>query len=102
MTSAQVIALGEYLNPDFDPAALTVSQLLGIFGFHNIKFPTPYTKARLVQLFNDEIRPKSAKFRRDKLKKENSQASDDGITDGLTGMPLNQTKALYHPYLLHR
>lgn len=88
MTSAQVIAVGDYLSPDFDPASLTVSQLLGVFGFHNIKYPTPYTKGKLVQLFNEEIKPKSAKFKREKLKKENSQASDDGITDGLTGLPL--------------
>src|SRR6267378_4138713 len=99
MTSAQVIALGEYLGPDFDPAVLTASQLLGIFGYHNIKYPTPYTKARLVQLFNEEIKPRSTKFKREKLKKENSQASDDGITDGVTGIPLNQTRVCPHPYL---
>jgi HeH/LEM domain len=96
MTSAQVIALGEYLNNDFDPTALTVSQLLGVFGFHNIKYPTPYTKTKLVDLFNEEIKPKAAKFKREKLKKERSQASDDGITDGLTGMPLSQVAPEHH------
>jgi len=89
LTAAQVISLGEYLNPDFDPATLTVSQLLGVLGYHNIRFPTPYTKPRLVQLFLDEIRPKTAKFKKDRLKKENSMASDDGITDGVTGKLLS-------------
>lgn len=89
LTAAQVISLGEYLNSDFDPATLTVSQILGVFGYHNIRFPTPYTKPKLVQLFLDEIRPKAAKFKRDRLKKENSLASDDGITDGATGKLLS-------------
>ncbi|KAG1731917.1 Man1-Src1p-C-terminal domain-containing protein [Suillus lakei] len=82
MTAAQVIGLGEYLNPEFDPATLTVAQLLGVLGYHNIRFPTPYTKPKLVQLFLDEVKPKAAK-------KENSAASDDGITDGMTGKPLS-------------
>jgi hypothetical protein len=89
MTAAQVIGLGEYLNPEFDPATLTVAQLLGVLGYHNIRFPTPYTKPKLVQLFLDEVKPKAAKFKKDRLKKESSAASDDGITDGITGKPLS-------------
>jgi hypothetical protein len=89
LTAAQVISLGEYLNPDFDPATLTISQLLGVLGFHNIRFPTPYTKPKLVQIFLDEIRPRAARFKKDRLKKENSIASDDGITDGITGRLLS-------------
>jgi hypothetical protein len=92
LTSAQVIALGEYLKPDFEPATLTVPQLLGVFGYHNIRYPSPYTKAKLVQTFNQEIKPNAPKFRREKLKKENSQASDDGIVDGVTGLPLTTAK----------
>ncbi|KAF9792382.1 Man1-Src1p-C-terminal domain-containing protein [Thelephora terrestris] len=92
LTSAQVIALGEYLQPDFEPATLTVPQLLGVFGYHNIRYPSPYTKAKLVQTFNQEIKPNASKFRREKLKKENSQASDDGIVDGVTGLPLTSSK----------
>ncbi|KAI0798070.1 Man1-Src1p-C-terminal domain-containing protein [Abortiporus biennis] len=92
MTSAQIIAMGDYLNPEFDPATLTVSQLLGVFGFHNINYPSQYTKPKLVQLFNDEIKSRANKFKRERLKRENSQASDDGITDGLTGRPLNENK----------
>ncbi|EMD38525.1 hypothetical protein CERSUDRAFT_94053 [Gelatoporia subvermispora B] len=90
MTAAQVIAVGEYLEPDFDPASLTVPQLLGVFGFHNINYPTPYTKGKLVQLFNDEIKTRADKFKKERSKRESSQASDDGITDGHTGRPLNE------------
>ncbi|KAK7054928.1 inner nuclear membrane protein enriched at telomere/subtelomere region [Paramarasmius palmivorus] len=93
LSAAQVIALGEYLEPDFDPATLTISQLLGILGFHNIVYPTPYSKPKLVQLFNDEVKRRASKFKKERLKKENSIASDDGITDGLTGEPLNKRKA---------
>lgn len=92
LTSAQVISLGEYLGPDFEPNSLTVSQLLGVLGYHNVRFPTPYTKTKLVQLFNAEIKTKASKFKKERLKKENSIASDDGITDGLTGEPLNKGK----------
>lgn len=92
LTSAQVISLGEYLKPDFDSSSLTVSQLLGVLGYHNVRYPTPYTKAKLVQLFNSEIKTKASQFKKERLKKENSIASDDGITDGLTGEPLNKGK----------
>lgn len=92
LTAAQVIGVGEYLNPDFDPASLTIPQLLGVLGFHNINFPTPYSKSKLVQLFNDEIKPKASKFKRDRIKREQSLASDDGITDGVTGRPIGREK----------
>ncbi|KAI0064600.1 hypothetical protein BV25DRAFT_1800192 [Artomyces pyxidatus] len=90
LTAAQVIALGEYLDPDFDPSTLTVSQLLGVFGFHNIRYPTPYTKPKLVLLFNDEIKSKATKLKKERVKKENSLPSDDGIKDGVTGKLLNE------------
>jgi len=92
LTAAQVIGLGEYLNPNFDPSSLTVSQLLGVLGFHNIQYPTPYTKPKLVQLFTDEITARSGKLKREREKKEQSLASDNGITDGLTGKPISQKK----------
>ncbi|CDO68353.1 hypothetical protein BN946_scf184799.g80 [Trametes cinnabarina] len=92
MTAAQVIALGEYLKPDFDPSTLTVPQLLGIFGFHNIKYPSQYTKPKLVQLFNEQVKPNWKKYTKERIKRENSQASEDGITHGVTGRPLNEGK----------
>jgi hypothetical protein len=100
LTAAQVIALGEYLDPDFDPSSLTVNQLLGVFGFHNIRYPTPYTKPRLVQLFNDEIKAKTRQLKKDRVKKENSFASDDGIKDGVTGRYLNEDSNKVGPCLV--
>ncbi|KAK2466952.1 hypothetical protein APHAL10511_001210 [Amanita phalloides] len=92
LTTAQVISSGHYLEPSFDPASLTVSQLLGVLGYHNIKYPTPYSKPKLIQLFNEEIKTRSSKFKKERLRKENSIASDEGIKDGLTGQPLAATR----------
>ena len=89
LTTAQVINLGGYLETDFDPSTLTVSQLLGVLGFHNIRYPSPYTKGKLVQLFNDEVKPRASRYKKERIKQENSMASDDGIMDGITGEPLN-------------
>ncbi|KAG7092425.1 hypothetical protein E1B28_008781 [Marasmius oreades] len=93
LTAAQVIALGEYLEPDFEPSTLTISQLLGILGYHNIVYPTPYSKPKLIQVFNEEVKRKASRFKKDRIKKANSIASDDGITDGLTGEPLTRRKS---------
>ncbi|KAJ3526358.1 hypothetical protein NM688_g8271 [Phlebia brevispora] len=90
LTSAQIIEKGDYLNPDFDPNTLTVSQLLGVFGFHNINYPSPYSKSKLVQIFRDELKPKAGQYKKERLSRQNSQASDDGITDGVTGRPINE------------
>ncbi|KAF4614692.1 hypothetical protein D9613_003028 [Agrocybe pediades] len=93
LTAAQVVNLGEYLEPDFDPASLTVAQLLGVLGYHNIAYPQPYTKAKLVQVFNNEVKSRATKFKKERIKKENSIASEEGITDGITGQPLAKPKA---------
>jgi hypothetical protein len=90
LTAAQIISAGKYLEPDFDPNTLTINQLLGVFGYHNISFPMPYTKPKLLAVFNEQIKANSAHYKTDKLKKDNSIASDDGITDGVTGKPLSQ------------
>ena len=107
LSTSSIIEKGDYLNPDFDPATLTVPQLLGIFGYHNIEYHTPYTKPKLIQLFNDELRPQIGQFKKDRLSRQNSQASDDGITDGITGRPINEGRRVSrccaymssHPYL---
>ncbi|KAJ6596853.1 Man1-Src1p-C-terminal domain-containing protein [Mycena vulgaris] len=88
LTSAQIISQGHYLEPDFEPASLTVSQLLGVLGYHNVVYPSPYSKPKLIALFNAEIKPMASKFKKERLKAEASIASDDGITDGHTGEPL--------------
>jgi hypothetical protein len=92
LTAAQVITQGDYLEPDFDPSTLTVNQLLGVFGFHNIRYPTPYTKPKLVQLFHDEISTKTKAYKKERVKAEASAASDVDIKDGVTGELINPPK----------
>ena len=86
----EIISVGEYLEPDFEPTSLTVSQLLGVLSYHNIDYPTPYTKPKLIQVFNSEIKTRATKFKKERLKKENSIASDEGIKDGITGELINK------------
>ena len=92
LSTSEIIARGEYLEPDFNPSSLTVAQLLGIFGYHNVRYPSQYTKAKLVELFNSEIKPKSNSLQAERLSRQNSQASDEGIKDGITGRALNGGK----------
>jgi hypothetical protein len=99
LTAAQIIAAGDYLNPDFDANSLTVNQLLGVFGYHNVNFPLPYTKPKLVQLFDNQIKANAAKLKRERVRKENSIASDEGILNGHTGELL--TQKVYYSDLLH-
>ena len=90
LPASEIIARGDYLKPDFDPSTLTIAQMLGVFGFHNIMYPHPTTKAKLVQLFNEQLKPQADKFRLERISRQNSLASTEGITDGLTGRPLNE------------
>lgn len=85
LSTTEIIAQGDYLEPDFNPSALTVAHLLGILGYHNVKYPSQYTKSKLVEIFNDEIKPKASRFKSERLSRQNSQASDEGIKDGITG-----------------
>jgi hypothetical protein len=92
LTTTDVINAGDYLEPDFDPASLTVPVLLGVLGYHNIPYPTPHTKPKLVKVFNDEIKTKLPALKAEHLKRTNSFPSDDGIVDGITGQPLRQVR----------
>lgn len=88
-STSDIIARGEYLEPDFNPASLTIAHLLGILGYHGVNYPSQHSKAKLVQLFNDEIKANADKFLEQRLSQQNSQASDEGIKDGITGEALN-------------
>jgi hypothetical protein len=100
LTASQVVDQGEYLSSDFDPSSLTVSQLLGVLGYHNIAYPTPYTKPKLVELFNNEIKSRASILVKERLKRKNSQASDEGIINGVTGQPLGETKVRFSAFVL--
>jgi hypothetical protein len=91
LTATQIIAKGDYLGPDFEPSTLTVSQLLGVLSYHGAPYPTPYSKPKLIQAFNTEIKGKLPQLKATRLEQQNSIASDDGIKDGITGELINTT-----------
>ncbi|GJJ12172.1 hypothetical protein Clacol_006413 [Clathrus columnatus] len=88
-SSTQVIDSGEYLEPGFDANSLTIPHLLSLFTFHQVKYPIPYNKSILVDTFNKQIKPRSEKFKMERLQRQDSIPSSHGITDGLTGKSLS-------------
>lgn len=57
----------EYLSPDFDSQNLRVAELRRIFFEHSIEFKSTAKKAELVQIFNDQVKPRAAQLLRAKL-----------------------------------
>ena len=94
LTSTEIIEKGDYLEPSFNPTSLTVSQLLGVLSFHEIKYPQPYTKGKLVQTFNDVLKPQTAKLMQERLSREYSHPSNEGILDGKTGKRLRVDRSV--------
>ncbi|EJD06014.1 uncharacterized protein FOMMEDRAFT_104431 [Fomitiporia mediterranea MF3/22] len=87
-TTSQIIAKGEYLQPDFDPYTLTIPHLIGIFAYHGINYPPKHNKADLVDIFNKDIRSNIIKLTKQRLERQETLASEDGILDGVTGRPI--------------
>ncbi len=86
-TTTDVINLGQYLEPDFDPTSLTIPLLFGILSYHNVKYPTSCSKRELVKLFNDKIKSRSTELRTER-NQNTHELDSEGITDGLTGASL--------------
>lgn len=88
-TVQQIIGRGEYLNPNFDPSALTLAQLRGLFTYHSISYPTSHTKGDLLKVFNEDLKPRASEFKRTRAMALRQEPSDEGIVDGLTGRRVN-------------
>lgn len=85
LSTHQVIQNGDYLNPEFDPSTLTMAHLLGIFQYHSISYPSQHNKAKLVEVFNENVKGNAKKLRKQRLVRQETPASIDGILDGVTG-----------------
>jgi Man1-Src1p-C-terminal domain/HeH/LEM domain len=72
-----------YLQKGFDPASLTVPRLRNVLLTHGISFPSSAKKADLVQLFNDELKPRAAKIL---SARRRTQRSSKGIEDAPSSM----------------
>ena len=90
-TTSQIIAKGEYLQPSFDPKSLTIPHLIGIFAYHGVAFPAQHNKAKLVEIFNENIKKNAPNLMKQRLERQETMASEDGILDGVTGNPIVST-----------
>ncbi|EHL03653.1 putative Inner nuclear membrane protein HEH2 [Glarea lozoyensis 74030] len=68
----------EYLEPGFEPASLTVPRLRSIFVTHDITYPANAKKAQLLQIFEDEVKPKAKKILSVRAR---ARRTSRGITD---------------------
>ena len=73
----------EYLSPSFDPASLTVPRLRAILVSHDINYPASAKKPQLIDIFTNELVPKSRKIL---AARSRIRRTSKGITD----MPSSQ------------
>ncbi|KZS99295.1 hypothetical protein SISNIDRAFT_421844, partial [Sistotremastrum niveocremeum HHB9708] len=97
LTASEVIDLGKYLEDGFDPTTLTIPHLLSILSHHNVNRPPQANKGKLLQTFNEEIVPNRARFRKERIAAEESEASVQGIHDGYTGEQLSEEEPAPRP-----
>ncbi|KAL9100785.1 MAG: hypothetical protein Q9163_003881 [Psora crenata] len=71
----------EYLQSSFDPNSVTIPRLRNIFMTHGIQYPPSAKKSQLVEIFNQELRPKAKRLlaARDRVRR-----TSRGITDMLS------------------
>ena len=88
-TTQEIIQLGNYLSPNFDPSTLTIAHLIGIFQHHNIAYPSQHNKGKLVEVFNANIKANAGQLKKETLSRQATEASVDGFLNGHTGMPVS-------------
>lgn len=73
----------EYLQPSFDPSSVTMPRLRNVLMTHDIQYPASAKKTQLVDIFNQELKPKARKLlaARDKVRR---------TSKGITDMPSSQ------------
>ena len=88
-----------YLSPSFDPTSLTMPRLRNILMSHDIPYPASAKKPQLVEIFNQELKPKARKIlaARDRVRRtsrgitdmpEHQEGTTNGTVDGDTGLML--------------
>ena len=73
----------EYLSPNFDPASLTVPRLRAVLVSHDIKYPASAKKSQLIEIFTNELVPRSRKILA-------AQSRIRRTSKGITDMPSSQ------------
>ncbi|KAL8416646.1 hypothetical protein RB596_006979 [Gaeumannomyces avenae] len=68
----------DYLQPDFDPRTLTVPRLRSILVTYGVQYPATAKKGQLIDIFLDEVAPRSAKILAERAR---AKRSSRGIVD---------------------
>lgn len=68
----------EYLSPSFDPATLTIPKLRSILLAHDIPYLASAKKPQLIEIFNQELKPRSRKIL---AARSRIRRTSKGITD---------------------
>ena len=84
-TTSEIIASAVYLEDKYNPCVLTVSHLCGILHHHGINYTSDSKKSQLSSLFEKHITQNRAQLLRDRNTLNICEASNTGITDGVTG-----------------
>lgn len=73
----------DYLSPSFNPSTLTVPRLRSILVFHDIAYPASAKKSQLIEIFNEQLLPRSRKIFA-------ARARTKRTSKGITDMPSSQ------------
>ncbi|KAK7739977.1 inner nuclear membrane protein enriched at telomere/subtelomere region [Cytospora paraplurivora] len=74
----------DYLQPDFEPASVTMPRLRSILVSQNVPYPATAKKAQLVEIFNENVAPRARKLL---AQRQKAKRTSMGITniDGSRG-----------------
>lgn len=75
----------EYLEPDWDPASVTIPRLRAILVAHNISYPASAKKAALIEIFNTSVLPQARKIRAQNARVKRTSRGIEDITTGRRG-----------------
>lgn len=92
LSSTEVIQDGTYLDEGFDPKTLTVAQLGGVLSHHGIiVLDRNRQKGNLLDIWKTGITDLGEKLRHERWRNKQIVASREGILDGLTGEPIENS-----------
>ncbi|KAF8759001.1 hypothetical protein RHS01_02816 [Rhizoctonia solani] len=78
-------SFGNSINPYYTSSIISLT-------YHGIKYPSPHTKGKLVEVFNNELKPRSAELLKEREARERKKPSNDGILDGHTGQAIQPSE----------
>ncbi|KAG7660830.1 uncharacterized protein J8A68_005647 [[Candida] subhashii] len=86
--------MSEHLQEGFDPKSLKVAQLRNILNLHNIEYPSNAKKQQLVDLFHENITPKSGELLRDYNERANKISGEGIVNMGGSGSVMKENEII--------